>query len=140
MKKSFFMIAMLCIATLCVFTACKKDKNNPDSDILEEVVLYGTVIDASTGDPIYNAEVAIEKIPDLSKDGNTDDSDFGVIGSSVTGNDGSYEFTINNVAKNGHYAIYAEKNGYESKDATVSFAHTKDGGRVKSDFSLNKSN
>lgn len=142
MKKSFILVAMLGMAVLSVFTACKKDKNGADSNVLEEVTLFGTVIDATTGDPLYNAQVYLEKYPDLSKDGSTDDNDYGVVGSSVTGTDGSYEFTIYNVAKNGHYEAYAEKVGYQVPDQgdLVSFAHTKDGGRVKVDFRLTKSN
>lgn len=136
MKKSFLLIAMLCMALVVTFCSCKKKKSGKT---LDEVTLYGTAVDASTGDPLYNVQIELEKYPEIDKNGEEDIySEFGVIGSSTTGMDGSYEFTIYNVAQSGHYGAYAEKAGYKEDEATVSFANVKSGGRVKVDFQLQK--
>ena len=138
MKKSFILIAMLCIALGVVCTSCKKKDS---SKKLDEVTLYGTAIDGTTGEPLYNVQIYLEKYPEFDKSGESyTDSDFGVVGTSVTGMDGTYEFTIYDVVQNGHYGAYAEKVGHKEDEKTVTFLNVKSGGRVKVDFQLTRSN
>lgn len=124
MKKEFILLAILGI--VLAFGACK-DKEEE----VKGVTIYGTVIDKYTGEPLYNALVQ-ERL-------------YGA-GSGVTGEDGSYEFTvplpIHNPVKNlqiayRSYNFYASKTQYIGslyEDITVS---EKDAGRrIKIDFQL----
>ena len=69
MKKSFLLLAMLCMALVVTFCSCKKKKSGKT---LDEVTLYGTAVDASTGDPLYNVQIELEKYPEIDKNGEED--------------------------------------------------------------------
>lgn len=114
MKKSFILVAMLGMAVLSVFTACDKK----DKEVLEEVTIYGTVLFAQDGTPAQNAQIEVWKTY-LSEEQQREDMNnggtSGIIGSTVTGFDGSYEFTIRNVNTKFTYYIIPKKNNIERK-------------------------
>ena len=112
MSKKFLFIAMLGIAGLSVFVACDKK----DKDVVDEITIYGTVVDADSGDPIQNAQISLYK-DYFSEEQQKEDMDNGgapgAIGSAVTGSDGSYEFTISDINRKYEYVVEAKKKGYQ---------------------------
>lgn len=137
MKKNFLVIAMLCMAVLFVFTACdKKDKEE-----LEEVTIYGTVLFAEDGTPAQNAQIEVWKSY-LSEEQQREDMSSGgtsgITGSTVTGFDGSYEFTIRNVNTKFSYVIIAKKEQYNEEEMTLSLNNIKSGGKLRCDFQLRR--
>ena len=108
MLKNFLFGAMLCIAALFVFVTC----NKKDKDEVDEITLYGTVLDADQGTPVHNAQIEVWK-DYLSEEQQREDMNNGgtpgVVGSTVTGSDGSYEFTISNINRKLSYLIVAKK-------------------------------
>ena len=135
MTKKIIFGAMLCIAAISVFIACdKKDKEE-----LEEITLFGTVIDGSTGDPVQNVQIEVyraymsaeQQIEDMNNGGS-----MGAVGSTVTGSDGSYEFTVSNINRKYSYAIIANKKQYNEGEMILSLNNVKSGGKLRYDFQL----
>lgn len=126
MKRYLLYFACLVCMTI-VSVGCEKLESL--SDTISEVTVYGSVIDATTGTPIYNAQIeldiAVEEIEEL-----------GIVSSTVTGQDGSYEFLINDVSKKKTYVVLASKQGYDDEMKIISFSNVGKGGRVKADFQL----
>ncbi len=132
MKKKFIFIAMLCIAAISAFVACdKKDKES-----VEEMTIFGTVLDAVDGTPVQNAQIELFKDYDSPEQQLADDGTYGTVGSAVTGSDGSYEFTVYNINKKIPYVLTAYKAGYRDSEMTISTSNTKNGGKVRCDFRL----
>lgn len=132
MNKKFLFIAMLSIAVFSVFVSCdKKDKE----EVVDDVTIYGTVVDATNGNPIENAQIAVYK--DIEEEPENT-GDLGALGSSVTGSDGSFEFTISNLDRKCSYLVLASKTGYEEGYLELSLSSLKTGGKRKCDFQLHK--
>ncbi len=135
MKKSFILVAMLGVAVLSVFTACDKK----DKEVLEEVTIYGTVLFAQDGTPAQNAQIEVWKTY-LSEEQQREDMNnggtSGITGSTVTGFDGSYEFTIRNVNTKFTYFIIAKKEQYREEEMPLSLNNVKSGGKLRCDFQL----
>ena len=135
MTKKIIFGAMLCIAAVSAFVACdKKDKEE-----LEEITLFGTVIDGSTGDPLQNVQIEVyraymsaeQQIEDMNNGGS-----MGAVGSTVTGSDGSYEFAVSNINRKYSYAIIANKKQYNEGEMILSLNNVKSGGKLRYDFQL----
>ncbi|MBR4704339.1 MAG: hypothetical protein IKP02_01910 [Paludibacteraceae bacterium] len=135
MTKKIIFGAMLCIAAVSAFVACdKKDKEE-----LEEITLFGTVIDGSTGDPLQNVQIEVyraymsaeQQIEDMNNGGS-----MGAVGSTVTGSDGSYEFAVSNINRKYSYAIIANKKQYNEGEMILSLNNVKSGGKLRCDFQL----
>ena len=92
MKKNIFFTCLCCM--LIGLASCeKKDATNEDS--VHEITIYGNVIDRTTGQPLYNVLIQEKN---------------NVGGSTVTGNDGNYEFTIPlHAGSAGNYYLIASK-------------------------------
>ena len=89
-----------------------------------EITIYGNVIDRTTGQPLYNV-----LIQEKNKVG----------GSSVTGNDGNYEFTLPlEGSSNGKYYLVASKEKYSSSEYELEMNKVDKNRRVKVDFQLTK--
>jgi len=130
MKK--FLLSLACIACILgIFTSCDKK----DKDVIDEITVYGTVVDADNGNPIQNAEIIVHM--DYFGDNNEERSGF--IGSSVTGSDGSYECTISNINQKNYYYVEAHKAGYEGHGMELSLSNAKSGKKLKCDFHLTPS-
>lgn len=139
MTKKIIFGAMLCIAAISVFVACdKKDKEE-----LEEITLFGTVLDADQGTPAQNAQIELWK-EYLSEAQQREDMDnggtAGIVGSTVTGSDGSYEFTISNINRKFTYVLIAKKNQYDNEEMPLSLNNVKSGGKLRCDFHLRRGN
>ena len=135
MTKKIIFGAMLCIAAVSAFVACdKKDKEE-----LEEITLFGTVIDGSTGDPLQNVQIEVDRaymsaeqqIEDMNNGGS-----MGAVGSTVTGSDGSYEFAVSNINRKYSYALIANKKQYNEGEMILSLNNVKSGGKLRCDFQL----
>lgn len=113
MKKSVFYFAAL-IAVVCLFSNCEGLDNT--------ITIYGNVIDRTTGQPLYNV-----LIQEKNKVG----------GSTVTGNDGNYEFTLPlKGSSDGKYYIVASKDKYSESEYELNMSQVDKNRRVKVDFQL----
>lgn len=118
MKKSVFYFAAL-LAVVCLFSNCKK---NEDVEMDNTITVYGNVIDRTTGLPLYN--VLIQEKNQVG-------------GSTVTGNDGNYEFTLPlNGSSSGNYYIVASKDKYSTSEYELKMSQVDKNRRVKVDFQL----
>ncbi len=117
MKKIIFFACLGCM--LIGMASCKKSDSAND-----EITIYGNVIDRTTGLPLYNV---------LIKEKNK------VGGSTVTGNDGNYEFTLPlNGSSNGVYYLLASKDKYSTSEYELKMDRVDKNRRVKVDFQLTK--
>lgn len=136
--KKFLFIAMLGIASLFVFLSCdKKDKE----EVVDEVTLFGTVVDAANGSPVENVQIAVYKeyfTQEQQEEDMKNGGAPGALGSTVTGSDGSFEFTISNLDRQYSYIVLANKTGYQEGEVFLSLSNVKTGGKLKSDFQLTK--
>ena len=128
MKINSLKFTCLCIAIISLLFGCNKEEvaSSP-----QEIIIYGTVIDKETGDPLHNVQVSFgyEEL----------DGDYeGYVGSAVTGSDGSYEFVLSGIKSNAAYYVEAIKYGYESKFLILSLEQNYSGDRVRMDFQLIK--
>lgn len=121
MKQSLF-FACLC-SMLINLTSCeKKDAANGDS--VDEITIYGNVIDRTTGLPLYNVLIQEKN---------------NVGGSSVTGNDGNYEFKLPlNGSSSGMFKLIATKSLYIDAQYELSLNSKDKGRKIKVDFQLEK--
>lgn len=118
MKKSVIYFITL-LAVVCLFSNCKK---NEDVEMDNTITVYGNVIDRTTGLPLYNV-----LIQEKNKVG----------GSTVTGNDGNYEFTLPlNGSSSGKYYIVASKDKYSASEYELNMSQVDKNRRVKVDFQL----
>ncbi|MCQ2077533.1 MAG: hypothetical protein MJZ20_11020 [Bacteroidaceae bacterium] len=118
MKKSVTYFVVL-LAVVCLFSNCKK---NEDVEMDNTITVYGNVIDRTTGLPLYNV-----LIQEKNKVG----------GSTVTGNDGNYEFTLPlNGSSSGNYYIVASKDKYSTSEYELNMSQVDKNRRVKVDFQL----
>lgn len=102
-----------------IFASCS-DKNGANN----EITIYGNVIDRTTGHPLYNV-----LIQEKNKVG----------GSTVTGNDGNYEFTLPlNGSSNGTYYIVASKEKYSSSEYELVLNSVDKNRSIRVDFQLSK--
>lgn len=116
MKKS---VLIVCLCGILVSLA-SCDGISPTN----EITIYGNVIDRTTGQPLYNV-----LIQEKNKVG----------GSTVTGNDGNYEFTLPlNGSSDGRYYLVASKDKYSSSEYELNMSNVDKNRRVKVDFQLVK--
>lgn len=127
MNKKIFSFALYAITAMivCCFTSCEKKVSNV-------ITFYGTVIDAQTGEPVWNAKVSCR--------------DY----STVTGNDGVYEFDIpfQNSLEHEFVKEFVElkvyKDGYQDPDYLGDTYHwhvclaAELGKRIKVDFAIKR--
>ena len=124
MKKEFILLALLGI--ILVFGSCKdKDDDVEIEEKVEGAIIYGTVIDKYSGEPLYNVLVK--------------ESKYG-FGSGVTGKDGSYEFTVpadrNYIDDSRYYFVASKKNYYDSDPYRPRVYAGDNGRRIRVDFQL----
>ena len=113
--------------------------NKKDKDVIDEITVYGSVVESITGLPVQNAKISIYKdyvSPEQQKDDMEKGGIAGLVGSTVTGSDGYYEFTLNNLDRQFLYVIEAEKSNVGNSYMDVSFSNIKTGGKLKCDFLL----
>lgn len=130
MKKSIFPL-FLYVSCLffygCYFGDLSMNKSN-------EITIYGNIIDRATGSPLYNAMIEL-----CSKDYLEEER---VLGSTVSGNDGNYEFTVllnnDDVATTPTYYVRASKDKYTSSEKNLELKSVDKSNRVKVDFQLSK--
>lgn len=116
MKKYLFFACITCI--VLIFASC--DKNGAS----DNVTIYGNVIDRTTGLPLYNVLVQ-----EKNKVG----------GSTATGNDGNYEFTLPlEGSSSGNYYLIASKDKYATSEYELDMDKVDKNRRVKVDFQLTK--
>lgn len=116
MKRILFFLCLCGI--LASLVSCNE---NGASD---EITIYGNVIDRATGQPLYNVLIQEKN---------------NVGGSTVTGNDGNYEFTLPlEGSSNGTYYLVASKDKYSSSEYELKMSSVDKNRRVKIDFQLVK--
>lgn len=119
MKKSLFFVCLFGIVMGNV--SCDHRQEEPQNAVTE-VTIYGNVIDRATGQPLYNV-----LIQEKNKVG----------GSTVTGNDGNYEFTLPlNGSSNGKYYLIASKSLYLGAEYELSLNNVDKGRAIRVDFQL----
>ena len=119
MKRILFFACLIGISAS--FVSCNEKEQNGAAD---EIIIYGNVIDRATGQPLYNV-----LIQEKNKVG----------GSTVTGNDGNYEFSLPlNGSSNGTYYLVASKDKYSSSEYELTMSQVDKNRRVKIDFQLVK--
>lgn len=102
------------------------------SDTISDVTVYGTVFDATSGEPLKNVKIEFDSFSE-------ELDDVIVISSTNTGQDGCYEFLVNKVSTTETYLVMASKQGYDSDYGLVQFTNVnKKNGRVKVDLQLEK--
>ena len=113
------LIILTCLCCMLVgLASC--NSNDPSN----EITIYGNVIDRTTGQPLYNV-----LIQEKNKVG----------GSTVTGYDGNYEFSLPlNGSSNGTYYLVASKDGYSTSEYELEMSHVDKDRRIKVDFQLKK--
>jgi len=137
--KRILLFACLC-GMVIYFASCNK-KDEPTEEETDEITIYGNVIDRTTGLPLYNVLIQEKN---------------NVGGSTVTGNDGNYEFTLplkskqnsSNNLFNGYsyedaqnddtYRIVASKDKYSSSEYELKMSNIGNKRRIKIDFQLTK--
>lgn len=119
MKRILF-LACLC-GSLIGLASCKKE--DKAEDVVNQITIYGNVIDRTTGKPLYNV---------LIKEKNN------VGGSTVTGNDGNYEYILPlNGKSNGIFTFVASKSLYSEAEYELRLNEDADKGRkIRVDFQL----
>lgn len=120
MKKLLYLACLCCV--LVYLSSCKK--KDEVSNEGGKITIYGNVIDRATGLPLYNV-----LIQEKNKVG----------GSTVTGNDGNYEFTLPiNGSSNGKFFLIASKDQYSSAEYELNLNAVDKNRRIKIDFQLSK--
>ena len=120
MKTKLLFSSLIILISVSSLTVCRD--NNPSNDPSNDITIYGNVIDRTTGLPLYNVLIQ-EK------------NKFG--GSTVTGNDGNYEFTLPlNGSSSGNYYIVASKDKYSTSEYELNMSRVDKNRRVKVDFQL----
>lgn len=121
MKRFLFFACIACVAI--IFASCDK-KDEVSDDAVNEITIYGNVIDRTTGLPLYNVLIQEKN---------------NVGGSTVTGNDGNYEFTLPlNGSSDGKYYLIASKDKYSTSEYELLMSNVDKNRRVKVDFQLTK--
>lgn len=122
MKRFLFFACIACIFMISLTSCEKKDATNEDS--VDEITIYGNVIDRTTGQPLYNVLIQEKN---------------NVGGSTVTGNDGNYEFTIPlHAGSAGNYYLIASKDKYSTSEYELILNSLGKNHRMKVDFQLTK--
>lgn len=102
-----------------------------NSDTISEVTVYGTVFDAISGEPLKNVKIEFDYL-------SHEIQELVVISSTITGQDGCYEFLVDKVSLKETYMVMVSKQGYYDDFGLVQFANVNNGGRVKVDLQLEK--
>lgn len=124
MKK--LLLFLVCFVSIVIGLASCSEPNEPNgqNNSSDEITIYGNVIDRATGQSLYNV-----LIQEKNKVG----------GSTVTGNDGNYEFTLPlNGSSDGKYYLVASKDKYSSSEYELNMSNVDKNRRVKVDFQLVK--
>ena len=117
--KTYLFCACLTCAILS-FTSCEEKFKSGD------VTIYGTVVDATTGDPIPVVEVSTE-------------NPYLTTASAVTGSDGAYELAITIPGETSYSVmIYVRKEGYGSTWTSIQISDMMIGKKVHQSFTLKK--
>lgn len=116
MKKLIFIILA---AILC---GCENFSKVRDTS--REITIFGVVSDATDGALLANATIRDEY------------TEFGNIGSVVTGSDGCYEFHVS--SSSNMVMLLAEKEGYESQTHSVFLETVNKDNTIKVDFKLRR--
>ncbi len=120
MKTKLLFSSLIILISVSSLTGCKD--NNLFNDSSNDITIYGNVIDRTTGLPLYNV-----LIQEKNKVG----------GSTVTGNDGNYEFTLPlKGSSGGKYYIVASKDKYSTSEYELNMSQVDKNRRVKVDFQL----
>ena len=136
MRKQHLFIAMLFITAAITLVGCNKKEE------VDQVTVYGTVVDAESGLPVQNVQITVDK-EYMSEEQQREDmgnGTAGTVGSTITGSDGTYEFPINNIDRKYTYIIYTLKTGYQQSETYISFSNVQSGGKLKCDFRLKPGN
>ena len=137
MKKNTFLTIIVAIVSLCTFVlyGCTPEKTADDGI---SFVVYGTIVDHYTGEPVRSAEVSLHTSTYPSSVGSSTPN--GSIGSAVTGMDGQYEMhcvITENLINEIHniYSLYIIASGYSpySKSVTMTVV---EGMRVQQDAAI----
>ena len=119
MKRMLFFV---CLFGIVMGMMSCDDKQEEPQNVVNEITIYGNVIDRATGQPLYNV-----LIQEKNKVG----------GSTVTGNDGNYEFTLPlNGSSNGKYYLVASKSLYLGAEYELSLSNVDKGRAIRVDFQL----
>lgn len=118
MKRFLFFACIACL--LLSFTSCEKKFK------AGEVTIYGTVVDATIGDPIPVVEIST-------------DSPYLATSSAVTGSDGAYELTLTIPDETSYgVMIWVEKVGYGNTWTNIQISYNMIGKRIQQSFTLKK--
>ncbi len=136
MNKLIIKVAIAAVVAMASFMFCGCSDESADDGI--SFVVYGTIVDHSTGEPVRAAEVSLHTGKYPSSVGSSTPN--GSIGSAVTGMDGQYEMhcvvTENLMTQiNNRYSLYIVANGYNpySKEVTMTVV---EGMRVQQDAAI----
>lgn len=115
-------LTLILIVSLIAFSSCNTISNDVTGDGVDKITIYGNVIDRSTGEALYNV-----LIQEKNKVG----------GSTVTGNDGNYEFTLPLDGKShGVFTLVASKSLYSDAEYELSLDNVDKGRKIRVDFQL----
>ena len=128
MKRILFYVCIVC--AMITLTGCEDSVLK--SDTITDVTVYGTIFDATTGEPLKNVKIEFDSFSEELEEAI-------VISSTNTGLDGGYEFLINKVSTTETYIVMASKQGYVGDFGLVQFTNVnKKNGRVKVDLQLER--
>ena len=131
MKKN---VLFMILAASVLYSCNINEVSNQNSD--NEISIYGNVIDRASGSPLYNVMI------ELFKHNEENDSDDKVLGSTVTGNDGNYEFTValDRTAQYDNdavaYYVRASKDKYTTSLYKLNLSNVDKSNRIKVDFQI----
>lgn len=136
MKKIFFKVAIAFAALMASLMFCCCSDESADDGI--SFVVYGTIVDHSTGEPVRAAEVSLHTGTYPSSVGSSTPN--GSIGSAVTGMDGQYEMhcvvTENLLYEiNNRFSLYIVASGHSPYSKAVTMTVV-EGMRVQQDAAI----
>lgn len=134
MRKRLLRLMLFAFSTILLFSCCEEESANDPIPF----VVYGTIVDHLTGEPVRAAEVSLHTSIYPSSVGSSIPN--GSIGSAVTGMDGQYEMhcvVTNNLIYEIHnvYSLYIVASGHSpySKEVTMTVV---EGMRVQQDAAI----
>lgn len=125
-KQTLFLVALFIIAAIALIGCNKKEEVSSD-----KVVVYGFVSDSKSGESLSNVKITCDY-----EDNKTEE--IKTVATTVTGSDGTYEFTITNIDKKQIYVVSGDKDGYYGTDEILTFDNPDDNGKIKCDLQLSK--
>ena len=131
MKKN---VLFMILAASVLYSCNINEVSNQNS--ANEISIYGNVIGRASGSPLYNVMI------ELFKHNEENDSDDKVLGSTVTGNDGNYEFTValDRTAQYDNdavaYYVRASKDKYTTSLYKLNLSNVDKSNRIKVDFQI----